>query len=77
MGQETQTAAPLAFENMPGGQRVELKEENGQKEPAGQGSGAPDAQKKPAAHGSHVRDRMALPASSPTIMTPEFVSAIP
>ncbi len=58
-------AAPVALDHVPAGQGIAFTEENGQKKPTGQRTGAPEAQKKVAGQGTQVSWRTAwLPASA-------------
>ncbi len=66
----------------PDGQKLPAGQTEGdaklaQKEPAGQGAGAPEVQSRPAAQGAQVMRRRRLLLMSPTAMTPAAVTAIP
>ena len=71
-----QFAAPGPL-HVPMGQGVALKEENGQAEPAGHSTGAPEAQKYAAGQGVHCSFRTLFPMYSIANTSPEGVSATP
>ena len=69
--------APVTLLYVPATHGIGFTDDQGQYEPIGQTTGVPEAQKKEAGQGEHVRERITLPDSSPTMMTPDAVTAIP
>ena len=65
-GHGVHAAAPVEFEYVPSAQGVAFTEPGGQAEPAGQGTGWPDAQKKDAGHWMQASWRTRLFVTSPT-----------
>ncbi len=57
---QREQVAALAPDQLPAAQGVGVREDSGQKDPAGQGTGAPEEQEKPAGQGTQVSWRMRL-----------------
>ncbi len=68
-------AAPVALDHVPARQGVAFTEYSGQKEPAGQSTGAPEAQKKEAGQGVQVSWRILWLTYSAVKSTPNGVTA--